>query len=171
MNRSKKPRTKVTRNLTVRAATPKDARALAHLAASVNVGSLGPAMLKRDVFARSPALKVVVAVLDQALVAAAFYVPTYDVPTARRGLFINRFLFSDVARARGVGPVLAAALAALARKQKAAFLHWGSEAWAVDDHDYYRLMGAADVPILAHAIDGPKFAELAKTGAGFLKTR
>ncbi|MBL8645562.1 MAG: hypothetical protein JNK21_16640, partial [Rhodospirillaceae bacterium] len=136
--RRKAPRPKITRDLIIRPAVLRDLVGLTRLAEAAGEPGLNARVFKHDVLGRKPAMKALVAVLDGVVVAAAFYIPTFDVPTAKRGLFLPGLLFNATARARGVGPVLLAACAALAHRQKMSFVHWGSAAWNVDEHDYYR---------------------------------
>jgi GNAT superfamily N-acetyltransferase len=173
MNRSKKSRRvatrpRVTRDLMIRPATSSDLKALVRLAAEVNEPTLTTTVLKRELFERPAIVAALVAELDGSVVAAAFHVPTFDVPSGKRGLFLPALLIGAAARARDVGRVLIAGCVALAKNTGGHFVHWDSGAWNVDAHDFYRKAGAAEVPIMAHSVDGVKFTKLAKEGAKYL---
>ncbi len=181
MNRSKKPRAvsaparkdrpRVTRDLIMRTATAPDAKALARLAAEVNEPALTLSVLKRQLFGPKSVLRALVAVLDGEIVAAALYIHTFDATSGARGLFLPALLINAAAHARSVGRPLLAACAAYAKKSGGHFVHWATGAWSVDAHDYYRRMGAAEVPIMAHSVAGAKFTLLAKEGVKHLAAR
>ena len=122
----------------------------------------------RDALGPEAAVETLIAELDNTPVGYAFVLPAYESAYAARGLYVADFFVTEAARERGVGRVLVAACAALARRQSKTYLWWTSKAWNVDAQAFYRKLGANEEPVMAHALTFAKFDALAEEGEAHL---
>jgi len=154
-------------SLRIRPARPEDAGVLAELAGALNRHLGEPDHFFSAVEARRDAAhyEAVIAWLDndEGAIAAgyALFHESYETTYAARGLYLVDLHVEAAHRRRGIGRALLAHLAALARERRLDFLWWVSKPWNREAHAFYRALGAADEPLIAHALYGAAFDRLA----------
>ncbi|MBM3512079.1 MAG: GNAT family N-acetyltransferase [Alphaproteobacteria bacterium] len=168
---TKPQRSNTRRHLVIRPAVRGDAVTIAALARELSAFQNEPtdrltaAVVRRDFFGRSPAVRVLIAELDGQPAGYATLTPAYESSAAERGCYLGDLYVTAAARARGVGRALLAAAASSASTLGATFLWWCSKAWNVEAHAFYRKLGVKEEPVMAHALTSSRFAALAAEGA------
>ncbi len=153
----------------VRAAEPRDAEAVAALAAALNAEEDNPrtdlfdaARLRRDFCGAAPAGLMMVAELpDGRLAGYATGHATYETNYAERGLYVGDLYVALPFRRQGIGRALMAGLAAAGRARGAAHLWWTARAGNAAAHEFYRRLGGKGETVLAFACVYDDFARLA----------
>jgi GNAT superfamily N-acetyltransferase len=118
--------------------------------------------LAAALFGPDPRVHVHVAEEDGAIVAFALWYVTYSTWTGRHGLWVEDLFVEPVARRRGVGRALLAALADECVRAGYRRLEWWVLDWNTPAHDFYRSLGA--VPMdewTVDRLDGDALARLA----------
>jgi ribosomal protein S18 acetylase RimI-like enzyme len=78
---------------------------------------------------------------------------------------MNDLHVREAARRRGVGRALVAAAAAQARARGGRYLLWTAQARNRRARAFYRRLGATEEQVIAYALSGEAFDQLAKAGA------
>jgi GNAT superfamily N-acetyltransferase len=135
----------------IREALPTDAgtivRLIRELAAYENLTGLvriTDADVLRDGFGERRCFECLLAEADGEAVGMAIHRPSYSTFDGRRGLYVEDLFVADSARGLGIGRMLMARLAAIARERgcsrmSLAVLHWNPA------RDFYRRLGFAQV--------------------------
>jgi GNAT superfamily N-acetyltransferase len=115
----------------------------------------------RDGFGAHPCFECLLAEVDGEAVGGAIHRPSYSTFEGRPGLYVEDLFVAESARGLGVGRVLMARLAAIARERgctrmSLAVLHWNPA------RDFYRRLGFAHVEEwLPYQLSGAALARLA----------
>jgi GNAT superfamily N-acetyltransferase len=154
--------------VTIREAVPADAgtivRLIRALAAYENMAGLvriTDADVLRDGFGVRRCFEALLAEVDGQVVGLALHRPSYSTFDGRPGLYVEDLFVAESARGLGIGRMLMARLAAIARERgcsrmSLAVLHWNPA------RDFYRRLGF--VPIedwLSYQLSGDALARLA----------
>jgi GNAT superfamily N-acetyltransferase len=155
----------------VRRAQLHDAEALAVLGRALNTQQGDPTTyftaeaVRRDGFGDAPRFVAWLAEIDDTPVGYALVVPAaYETGYAKAGVYVQDVFVAPVARRRGVGRALLAAVAADARKRGLEFIWWASRTWNTESHAFFRTLATVEEPIIAFAAVGGEFETLADEG-------
>jgi GNAT superfamily N-acetyltransferase len=154
--------------VTIREAQPADAativRLIRELAAYEDLADLvrlTEADVLRDGFGQRPSFECLLAEVDGQVVGLAIHRPSYSTFDGCRGLYVEDLFVADSARGHGIGRMLMARLAALARERgcsrmSLAVVHWNPA------RDFYRHLGFVQVEDwLSYQLSGDALIRLA----------
>jgi GNAT superfamily N-acetyltransferase len=154
--------------LRVRRAELHDVETLAQLGRALNAQQGDPTTnltaeaIRRDGFAEAPRFEAWIAELDDRPVGYALVVPAaYETAYAKAGVFLQDIFVAPESRRRGVGRALLAAVAADTRQRGLEFVWWTSRVWNTGAHAFFRTLATVEEPIVAFAVFGEQFDELA----------
>ena len=134
----------------IRPAEPRDARAIHGLVRELAeyerlthlcTGSTDD--FARALFGERPAAEVLVAEVDDAIVAFALYFSTFSTFLAKRGLWLEDLYVKPGLRGHGLGGRLLRAVAAIAIERGCGRFEWSVLDWNTPAIDFYRTLGAA----------------------------
>jgi GNAT superfamily N-acetyltransferase len=100
------------------------------------------ALVEQHLFGPTPRAEVVFASLRGEDVGFALYFHNYSTFTGRPGLYLEDLFVRPAARGAGIGRILMAYLAKLARERGCARFEWAVLDWNVDAIRFYRSIGA-----------------------------
>lgn len=154
----------------IRRATAADAAPFAALLRALNEEpGLRPERITAERVTRDliedPRILVLVAELAGEVVGLATAHPTYDSGHSRWGMFLNDLYVAPVARRRGVGRALVAAIATEARRQGGEFVWWNADEGDELALAFHRRLGAEEVQVTDFLLAGDSFDRLAGTCA------
>jgi GNAT superfamily N-acetyltransferase len=154
--------------VTIREAVPADAgtivlliRALAAYENMADLVRITDADVLRDGFGDRRCFEALLAELDGQAVGLALYRPSYSTFDGRPGLYVEDLFVAESARGLGIGRMLMARLAAIARERGGsrmtlAVLHWNPA------RDFYRRLGFIQVEDwLSYQLSGDALVRLA----------
>jgi GNAT superfamily N-acetyltransferase len=157
-----------TPSITLRTAGPADAatvvrliRALAAYEGLVDLVRITEADVLRDGFGARPCFECLLAEVDGEPVGLAIHRPSYSTFEGRPGLYVEDLFVAESARQHGIGRLLMARLAAIARERgctrmSLAVLHWNPA------RQFYRRLGFEQVEEwLPYQLSGDALARLA----------
>lgn len=156
----------------VRPGEPRDAEALASLAAELNAhqgdpdDQFPPDVVLRDGFGSKPSFQVLVAEYEGEVVGYAMLLPAYETGWGASGLYMSDLAVGSRWRRLGIGRRLMVACAAEVKRQGRGYLWWASRAWNEAAQNFYRNLGAYDEPIFAHVLDAEGIERLAGEDPG-----
>jgi GNAT superfamily N-acetyltransferase len=160
-----------TRDVRVRRAVRSDAEALAVLGQALNAQQGDPTAYftadaaGRDGFGDVPRFEAWLAEVDGHPVGYALVVPAaYETGYAKAGVYVQDLFVLPERRRCGVGRALLAAVAADARRHHLEFVWWATRTWNTGAHAFFRTVATVEEPVLAFAVFGDKFNELADQG-------
>ncbi len=116
--------------ITVRAAEPEDAKAVARFSQALSLSDGGrPSRFSaeiylRDGFGERPAFKALIAEIDGGVAGYALYYPGYDTDRATRGVYLADLYVSDRYRRRGAGRALMQAVGKACRDDGGCWMFW-----------------------------------------------
>jgi GNAT superfamily N-acetyltransferase len=155
-------------SVTIRQAGPADAgtivRLIRELAAYENLDGLvriTDADVRRDGFGERPCFECLLAEAEGEAVGMAIHRPSYSTFDGRPGLYVEDLFIAERARGLGIGRMLMARLAAIARERSCsrmslAVLHWNPA------RAFYRRLGFVQVEEwLSYQLSGDALARLA----------
>jgi len=117
-----------------------------------------------ELFGPDPWFEALLAVKQHRPVGYAFFHRSYETGFAARGYYLqDLFVVADLRR-RGVGRALFAAVARRARARGATYVWWASKTWNREAQAMYARLGAVSEPVVAHAVFGRAYHELADQG-------
>ena len=158
--------------VTIREAGPADVetivRLIRELAAYENLADLvriTEADVLRDGFGARPCFECLLAEANGEAVGLAIHRPSYSTFDGRPGLYVEDLFVAEAARGLGIGRMLMARLAAIARERgcsrmSLAVLHWNPA------RDFYRRLGFAQVEDwLSYQLSGEPLDRLANDGS------
>ena len=156
-------------SVTIREALPTDAgiivrliRALAAYENLVDRVRITEADVMRDGFGQRPCFECLLAEVDGEPVGLAIHRPSYSTFDGRPGLYVEDLFVAETARRLGIGRLLMARLAAIARERgcsrmSLAVLHWNPA------RDFYGRLGFAQVEDwLSYQLSGDALVRLAE---------
>jgi ribosomal protein S18 acetylase RimI-like enzyme len=155
-------------SVSVRPGEPRDAEALAVLAAELNAhqgdpdDQFPPGVVLRDGFGETPKFQVLVAEYEGEVVGYAMLLPAYETGWGASGLYMSDLAVGGRWRRLGIGRRLMVACAAEVKRQGRGYLWWASRAWNEAAQTFYRNLGASDEPIFAHVLDAEGIERLAR---------
>ena len=161
-------------DLTLRFATDADVhtilqfiRALAHYEKLEHEVIANEAELRASLFGPRPAAEVLLAELSGAPVGFALFFQSYSTFLARPGLYLEDLFVDPVARGKGIGGALMAALARIAVDRKYGRFEWAVLDWNEPALKFYRGLGALPQSewTVQRVVGGPLIA-LARRWAG-----
>jgi GNAT superfamily N-acetyltransferase len=160
-------------SVTVRKAGPADAgtivrliRALAAYEDLVDLVRITEADVLRDGFGARPCFECLLAEADGEALGLAIHRPSYSTFEGRPGLYVEDLFVAESARQLGIGRLLMARLAAIARQRgctrmSLAVLHWNPS------REFYRRLGFTQVEEwLPYQLSGDALARLAADDHG-----
>ncbi len=157
--------------ITVRAATPDDAEALAALLTALlaehdtEAPADFAAALARDGFGTHPRFEALIAEDGGEAVGATLFYPVYRPSRAGHGLLMEDIYVAPEARRLGVGRLLLARLAALARARGCTYIEWTVEDANDAARAFYSTSGARlRAGKVSYQLDGDALDELARDG-------
>ena len=160
------PRTAVT----VRAATPADAEAVARLARLLSLADgARPSQFTteaylRDGFGPTPAFRVLVAEVEREVVGYALFYPGYDTDRATRGVYLADLYVLGTHRRMGVGRALVSGVARQSRAMGGSWMFWSVLKRNKGARKFYRTLAPELRDIVICAAFGPGFEKLARDG-------
>ena len=151
----------------IRPARPEDADAILGLLDGLNThvgaerGKMSRRTLLEDAFGDAPKVRFLVADRDGTVAGYAAWCEAYETEHAMAGLYMIDLFVAPEHRGAGLARRLVGALSAEARRAGRGFLWWaaapGNEAAA----GFYKSLGGHSEPMIAHALFGPPFDDLA----------
>lgn len=155
-------------SITIRAAGPADAPAVVRLIRElasyenlVDLVRITETDVLRDGFGARPCFECLLAEIDGDAVGLAIHRPSYSTFDGRPGLYVEDLFVAERARGLGLGRMLMARLAAIARERGCSrmnltVLHWNPA------RDFYRRLGFTQVEDwLSYQLSGDALARLA----------
>lgn len=115
----------------------------------------------RDLFTDPPFLSAHVARFDGAAIGVAIWHDAYETSLAERGSYIISLWVDPQFRRRGIAMRLVSAVADATRQLGGTFVWWASKPWNQRAHATYASLQAKHEPIMAHALTGDNFQNLA----------
>lgn len=155
-------------SIRIRPAVRDDSHALARLASALNKqqqqGESGfdAAAILRDGFGNDPDFAAVVAENAAGLVGYALYCDAYETGYAACGYYLCDIFVEPALRRQGIGRLLMASVARLARDNDRSFVWWASKEWNNEAQAFYDTLGAVSEPVVAHALVFDVFESLAR---------
>ncbi|MCC7426086.1 MAG: GNAT family N-acetyltransferase [Alphaproteobacteria bacterium] len=156
--------------LLVRRAWPRDAEAVAALAAELNaqqgdpVGRFDAAAIRRDAFGSPAEITIHLAEWDGAAAGYGSWFPAYESGHAARGAYVADLFGRPAFRRRGMGRALLAAIAAEVAAEGRTYLWWAAKPWNDEARAFYAALGASTELVTAHALTFDAFQDLAAEG-------
>jgi diamine N-acetyltransferase len=154
--------------VTIRAAGPSDAativrliRALAAYEHMLDRVLITEADVLRDGFGEQPCFQCLLAEADGDAVGFALHRPSYSTFDGRPGLYVEDLFVAESARGRGIGRLLMARLAAIARARGCSRLSLAVLPWNPAREFYHRLGFAYLEDWLPYQLSGDALARLA----------
>ena len=160
-------------SVTIRKAEPADAativrliRALAAYEHLVDLVRITEAEVLRDGFGARPCFECLLAEVDGEALGLAIHRPSYSTFEGRPGLYVEDLFVAESARQLGIGRLLMARLAAIARERgctrmSLAVLHWNPA------REFYRRLGFVQIEEwLPYHLSGEALARLAAEHRG-----
>ena len=117
--------------------------------------------MRRDGFGLRPEFNILIGVCDGEIAGYTLYFDVYEPNYSERGLYLADLYVRPEHRNRGLGRALLACVAAEGRRRKRSFVWWVALADNVAAQAFYERLGAAAIPVVAHAAFGPFFDTLA----------
>ncbi len=151
----------------IRRAHRRDARAIAEMSAAFRAelgeptAGLTERAVRRDGFGLRPEFEILLGLCDGEIAGYTLYFDAYEPNYSERGLYLADLYVRPEFRNRQVGRTLIACVAAESRRRKRSFVWWVALATNTPAQDFYERLGAAAVPVVAHAAFGPFFDKLA----------
>jgi len=151
----------------IRPATPQDAGAILDLLDGLNAhvgaerGKMSRRTLINDAFCDEPKVRFLVADRDGMIAGYAAWCDAYETEHAMSGLYMIDLFVTPEHRGAGLARRLVAALSAEARRSGHGFLWWAAAPDNEEAAGFYKSLGGRSEPMIAHALFGAPFDDLA----------
>lgn len=121
------------------------------------------ALLREQLFGNQPKAEVIIGEWNQEPVAFALYFYTFSTFLGRPGIYLEDIYVQPDMRGKGIGKVILAHLARLARERKCGRLEWSVLDWNEPAIRFYRAIGATPLDgWTAQRVSGKALEQLAE---------